>query len=325
MLTCHLDSRLQYTHHDQLLAAISNGFANIGLTRRTNRAVTTIEAGDSAHAHIEDFRSEVRQLTRTMSVPWVRSGIEFDTAHAIDEMVARMSTPKVSQYRQMPGHTELGNTAHQTLIPVITTSASAHVCADGEIDIEKGTDSSVIRGLGSRSLARRKRLISNDMVVKRTLFGTIYIHSKKSILESSQHASAIRGSQGTREEFESTYGFRPADWLLAWNLNLGGEFILRRSSQGWKNSIRTFRAVGDDHDMFRFCREGNIDGVRTLLSRGDASPWDINTHGWTPLHVSILHPQPAPLASLTFRRSQLTNVILISANYFWRPVRTRML
>jgi hypothetical protein len=284
--------------------------------------VTTIEAGDSAHAHIEDFRSEVRQLTRTMSVPWVRSGIEFDTAHAIDEMAARMSAPKVPQSRHIPGHTELGNTAQQ---PPVPTSASAHVCADGEIDIEKGTDSSVIRGLGSRSLVRRKRLISNDMVVKRTLFGTIYIHSKKSVLESSQHASATRGSQGTREEFESTYGFRPADWLLAWNLNLGGEFILRRSSQGWKNSIRTFRAVGDDHDMFRFCREGNIDGVRTLLSRGDASPWDINTHGWTPLHVNILHLQPAPLASLTFRRSQLTNVISTSANCSWRPARTRML
>lgn len=290
VLTSLHDSRLQYTHHDQLLAAISSGFANIELSRTSSRAVTTINAEPSAHAHIEDLRSEVRQLTRTMSVPWVRSGIELDTAQVIDEMAAKMSTPKSLQSGQVPSSTKLDDNTYPEREHTATNTEVSLTNPDGETDVEKGTHAGVLRALPPKSLAHRKRLTSNEMVVKRTFFGTIYIHSKRFMAEHKQLVTTEQVSQGARVEYESTYGFRPAEWLLAWNINLGGEFMLRRSSRGWKNSIRTFRAVSDDHDMFRFCREGNIDGVRTLLTRGDASPWDINTHGWTPLHVSILCP-----------------------------------
>ncbi|CAG8960172.1 hypothetical protein HYFRA_00010651 [Hymenoscyphus fraxineus] len=61
-----------------------------------------------------------------------------------------------------------------------------------------------------------------------------------------------------------------------------------KSVQGWKNNIKTFRAVPDNSLIFEFCKSGNIAGVRSLLSRGEGSPLDTNSLGWTPLHIPHL-------------------------------------
>ena len=43
----------------------------------------------------------------------------------------------------------------------------------------------------------------------------------------------------------------------------------------------------DNSLIFEFCREGNLNGVRQLISRGQGSVRDINSFRETPLHASV--------------------------------------
>lgn len=64
-----------------------------------------------------------------------------------------------------------------------------------------------------------------------------------------------------------------------------GMLISAKSTAGWQYSIQTFRAVPETALIFDFCREGNLDGVKSLFKRGEASPWDRDPRGQTPLLV----------------------------------------
>ena len=73
-----------------------------------------------------------------------------------------------------------------------------------------------------------------------------------------------------------------------WLRNLGftyGIQIAAASIRGWKYTLQPLRVVPADSPIFELSRNGNIDGVRTLLSKGYASPYDRNTDGQTPLWV----------------------------------------
>ncbi len=65
-----------------------------------------------------------------------------------------------------------------------------------------------------------------------------------------------------------------------------GAFISARSTSGWQFTIQPFRAVAESSLIFEFCRKGNVEGVRTLFERHEASPWDRDPAGQTPLWVS---------------------------------------
>jgi len=57
---------------------------------------------------------------------------------------------------------------------------------------------------------------------------------------------------------------------------------------GWKHSLEVFRAAPETAPIFDFCRDGNLEVVRTLLKNGHASPWDRDPEGRTPLFVRSL-------------------------------------
>ncbi|KAE9371001.1 hypothetical protein N431DRAFT_18376 [Stipitochalara longipes BDJ] len=62
-----------------------------------------------------------------------------------------------------------------------------------------------------------------------------------------------------------------------------GMLISAKATSGWQYSIQPFRAVEENALIFEFCREGNLDGVRSLFKRNEASPWDRGPKGETPL------------------------------------------
>jgi hypothetical protein len=68
-----------------------------------------------------------------------------------------------------------------------------------------------------------------------------------------------------------------------------GMLISARSVSGWKYSIESFRAVPETALIFDFCHEGNLEGVKSLFERGEASPWDRDPKGQTPLLVRPLN------------------------------------
>ena len=71
-----------------------------------------------------------------------------------------------------------------------------------------------------------------------------------------------------------------------WLLSQAWELDIRRAARGWDFSIRSYRIVPFDADIFLAIEQQDLDKVRQLLSNGEASKWDRSPHGLTVLHVA---------------------------------------
>ena len=92
-----------------------------------------------------------------------------------------------------------------------------------------------------------------------------------------------------QDECETTYSISPAAWMIRLGVCHGLRLnCLLSSIQGWKSTLEILRPVPDDALIFEYCRKGDESAVRELLSRGHASVRDIDSRGFTPLHVSLL-------------------------------------
>ena len=80
---------------------------------------------------------------------------------------------------------------------------------------------------------------------------------------------------------------RPAPWLTWLGIHCGFNLAFERSSDTWKHTLNTFRLVPNDAPIFSACLEGDVIRVAQLLTDGEASVWDCNDFGRTPLHVSM--------------------------------------
>lgn len=92
-------------------------------------------------------------------------------------------------------------------------------------------------------------------------------------------------------EMETTYVVRPSSLGRLLGVTRGMK-VSASSATGWKYSIQTFREVSSDSLIFEFCRQGNLAAVRSLLERKDASPWDRDPQGRTPLWVCQINILP---------------------------------
>ena len=76
--------------------------------------------------------------------------------------------------------------------------------------------------------------------------------------------------------------FQAAQWLTSrgftiWSTACFGD---------WQYHYRPHRLRPKDAPIFEACRYGKVEDVRRSLSKGEASPFDIDEEGLTPLHVS---------------------------------------
>jgi hypothetical protein len=76
-----------------------------------------------------------------------------------------------------------------------------------------------------------------------------------------------------------------------------GMLLSAQATSGWQYSIQTFRAVEESALVFEFCREGNLEGLKSLFRRGEASPWDRDPEGQTPLLVRFVFARCTGLTS----------------------------
>lgn len=83
----------------------------------------------------------------------------------------------------------------------------------------------------------------------------------------------------------TSFIFHPASWLIKIGFKYGLEAMITKSQAGWQYNILPVRSVPDDALIFKFCKLGNVDAVRELFRRGDASVLDVDSDGWRPLHV----------------------------------------
>lgn len=87
------------------------------------------------------------------------------------------------------------------------------------------------------------------------------------------------------KDLETIIVFHPAPWLLSLGMMYGWRLVMNQSQQGWKYCLNQFRAVPDNALIFELSRQGNIMAAETLIRRGEASVWDTDSRGRTPLHV----------------------------------------
>jgi len=58
-----------------------------------------------------------------------------------------------------------------------------------------------------------------------------------------------------------------------------------KSCRGWDQSLRSYRRVSQDAEVFQFCMTGNVTGLQRLFEDRQASPFEMDPEGRTPLHV----------------------------------------
>jgi len=101
-----------------------------------------------------------------------------------------------------------------------------------------------------------------------------------------QASHTRRPNKNKRSPHKRGYFLYPPKILSIFGVSYGVD-VAAICTAGWKYSLQIFRAVPENALIFEFCREGNLAAVRTLLSTGNASPWDRDPEGRTPLYVSF--------------------------------------
>ena len=133
-----------------------------------------------------------------------------------------------------------------------------------------------------------KRTLRENKSVIESFLGTIWTTSITNVRTSREIGDLAPYREQDQYEHKTSYSICPAPWLIRLGVHYGIHLgFLSSPTQGWKNSLKTFCPVPDDALIFEFCRQGNVPGVRSLLSGGHASIRDTNSQGYTPLHVSL--------------------------------------
>ena len=75
--------------------------------------------------------------------------------------------------------------------------------------------------------------------------------------------------------------------LPAWLYARRYEVFLRKSYQGWDQSFRSYRIISYDAAVLHYSMSGDVAGLQKLFDIGDASPFEMDPEGRTPLHVGF--------------------------------------
>ena len=140
----------------------------------------------------------------------------------------------------------------------------------------------------AQSSKNRKNLRSNNAIHFQGVLGQIAIWSRTiENIEPGYEAEVVENSSGRgRLESDTRIVVQPSSTVARYITDRGFSIIIRRTQRNRLNmQLSTFRAVPDDALIFEFCRTGNVKGIQTLFSRGEASAYDTNTDGFSPLHV----------------------------------------
>jgi len=114
------------------------------------------------------------------------------------------------------------------------------------------------------------------------VLGSIWIRTSTLKAEDGSNASA------GKLEVITSFIFYPVSWLTRIGLRYGTEASLKYSaSTGWRFNVEAVRAMPENSLLFDLCRMGDVQAVKLMLARGDASVKDTSPKGWTPLHVSF--------------------------------------
>lgn len=73
-------------------------------------------------------------------------------------------------------------------------------------------------------------------------------------------------------------------WLAQRSLQID----VYRTAQSWTLSLRPYRTVSYDADIWKSIQQGDFDRMRYLIESGQATVFDRDNYGWTLLHVCFV-------------------------------------
>jgi hypothetical protein len=191
-------------------------------------------------------------------------------------------TNKMQVDYDVPIHTN-SETTQETLLTMNPTNVTVE-------KIFSPSSSADNNGVGDKVIPFQKSSRPFDLLVRNAqtsqqfslnaaLF-TVFTQSRTSIVKTNQVSEVFESL-----EADNTIIIYPGAAGRFFGITRG-LLISAKATSGWQYSIQPFRAVDENALIFEFCRGGNLDGVRSLFKRNEASPWDRDPKGQTPLFVS---------------------------------------
>lgn len=136
-----------------------------------------------------------------------------------------------------------------------------------------------------RHVSKRTRIYDRyQSSTTSTIFGTFYISSQT-------YALIPEGSDedddNVQYEHFTAIRVHPSQWLIKMGFQYYINAMITQTSQEWRLLSLKSYPVPDDAIIFSLCNTGDIEAVKKLFSARVATPWDTDSRGWTPLHVSF--------------------------------------
>ncbi|PMD36404.1 hypothetical protein L207DRAFT_587407 [Hyaloscypha variabilis F] len=109
---------------------------------------------------------------------------------------------------------------------------------------------------------------------------TVYAQTRTSIVKTTRSSEVTETTEG-----EFTFVLYPKSAGRLFGITRG-LLVSANATSGWQYSLQPFYAVEETALVFEFCSAGNLEGLKSLFKRKEASPWDRDPKGQTPLMVA---------------------------------------
>ncbi|MCJ1404906.1 hypothetical protein MMC11_008132 [Xylographa trunciseda] len=246
---------IRFQSSEEKLSTIVSTLGSLQL-QQCSRTITTTSAeyrdGDEQWTAL---RFEIKRMASEMSNPVYRAGFEHAMDYSLRQILHNNSTVK-----------------------------NDHPFSDEDDEKILECISPDMPGI---SYQRTHQQRSSYQYSNENVFGRVAVQSTTILKRSEIDLEEENGENRQLYEHRMTIRVQPAWWLTRIGFNRGLQVAFTQATSKSLNiSLDPFRLVPDDALIFEFCYTGNIDGVRRLLLRGEASARDADLSGRTPLHIA---------------------------------------
>ena len=249
---------MRHESHQQNLVTITKHLSSLNSGHMLASVSTLASISTNENDHISEPNCEVPRIWRTMK-SHVQCASEFRCDLAIQDPAANAS----KRERTTPWH--------------LTATGTDRFAAPYHDDT----------WCRSRQRIATKSILTLRDTITQGFFGTIITTAKTCVLTARLVDDQALDDDEHQYEHESSFKILPARWLFKLGFNYACNFSIQYSStQGLHCYIRPINLVPDDALIFEFCRQGDIEKVRGLISEKLASVRDVDSEGRTALHVS---------------------------------------
>lgn len=238
-------------------------------TANENNYQNIAQGVKSIHHQLTDATSEITSHISALKRSVTNIDHRMDSYFRAQERISGMNEQ----------HTNFQDTTLPSLRQFVTLSLAQ--LPQNSSERSKQVDSS----LGGRKRPLWKRITINQRYKKfETRLFQVYIRSKLICLRTNK----TLGNFDLDDRYETEISFRIHPNLWFFKTAFSVSYVRSTYSRLTNLQFQIYNSRPGGALIFEFCSSGNVDGVKSLITRKDASPFDIDSDGWTPLHVRSL-------------------------------------